>query len=275
MATIAQLLKLSAEIDSETPELDIQVLLRHVLQCSRAYLYTWPEREVPIDQEHRFYGLLERRKQGEPVAHLLEHQEFWSLSLRVSPATLIPRADTELLVEKVLELDLPDTARVLDLGTGTGAIALALASERPGWRVVAVDSAPGAIQLARENVRNLKLKNIEVLLSDWFGDLEGGFDLIVGNPPYIADGDPHLSLGDLRFEPRSALVAAAGGLADLEYIISNAKHHLNKGGWIALEHGYDQQGPVQALLAENAYVSVRTWQDLAGLPRVSIGKRPD
>ena len=275
MPSIEQVLKASADLNSDTPLLDAQILLAHVLQCSRTYLYTWPEKAVSQAHERHFRQLLARRRQGEPIAYLVKQQEFWSLSLAVSPATLIPRADTELLVEKALELPLPDDARVLDLGTGTGAIALALASERPRWQLTAVDRESSAVELCRENAGKHHLNNVDIFQSDWFSAVTGRFDLIVSNPPYIDGDDPHLSEGDVRFEPRTALVARNGGLADIDYIVANALAYLDSGSWLLVEHGCHQQAPVQALFQSRGFAGVETFQDLAGMPRATVGKKPD
>ncbi len=272
MSTIAQLLKCADEIDSDSPLLDAQVLLAHVLGQSRTYLYTWPEKVVAAAQCQRFLDLIERRKKGEPVAYLTASRDFWSLSLAVSPATLIPRADTELLVEKALELELPNNAQVLDLGTGTGAIALALASERRGWQVTAVDREAGAVELARQNVAQLGLGNVQVEQSDWFSNIRDRFDLIVSNPPYVADDDPHLFEGDVRFEPRTALVAADQGYADLHHIITQGRQFLASSGWLLVEHGADQGERVGGIFVAAGYQAVATFADLAGLPRVTAGQ---
>ena len=273
MTTISDLLKHAERIDSDTPLLDAQLLLAHVLGKSRTWLYTWPQREVADDQCRQYLALIERRVAGEPVAHLLGRQDFWTLSLEVSPATLIPRGDTELLVEQALALDLPDNARALDLGTGTGAIALALASERPGWQVVAVDSEPEAVALADRNRQANGLDNVDVQQSHWFNAVDGQFELIVSNPPYIAPDDGHLDQGDVRFEPRSALVAERGGMADLEHIVSSATEYLVPGGWLVVEHGFDQRGRVQALFLLCGYADVATCEDLGGNPRITLGRR--
>jgi len=272
MPSIAELLKLCADIDSDTPLLDAQVLLGYVLDCSRTHLYTWPEKMVAPVQEDAYLRLLERRKRGEPIAHLVERQDFWSLSLKVSAATLIPRADTELLVEKALELDLPASSQVLDLGTGTGAIALALAVERPEWQITAVDRESAAVELAMENLRHNKIGNVQVEHSDWFSAVEGRFNLVVSNPPYIDPEDPHLWAGDVRHEPRTALVAENGGLADLEIIITAAKDYLVDKGWLLVEHGYDQASRVQQLFRQAGFNSVCTFNDLGDQPRVTVGQ---
>lgn len=272
--TIAQLLAASRLPDSDTPTLDIELLLAHVLGKSRSYLLTWPERELTETQLVAFDALLQRRLRGEPVAYLLGNQGFWSLELRVSPDTLIPRPDTERLVEVALELGPPHAARVLDLGTGTGAIALALAAERSQWQVTGVDRMPGAVALAETNRSQLKLSNARFLASDWFSALAGQrFELIVSNPPYIAADDPHLQQGDVRFEPASALVSGADGLDDIRYIIDTVPGYLTPGGWLLLEHGWQQADAVRVLLTQAGFAAVQSWRDLGGQQRVSGGRR--
>jgi release factor glutamine methyltransferase len=258
---------------SESPELDAQVLLRHVLQCDRSYFFTWPEREVPAAEATQFQALLAQRLQGLPIAHLIGTREFWSLSLHVNNSTLIPRPDTEILVERALQLELPDNARVLELGTGTGAIALALASERPAWQITAVDCVAEAVALARTNQQQLNIPNVAILQSDWFSEVTAQpFDLVISNPPYIDPQDPHLQQGDVRFEPRSALVADNRGLADIEHIIAHAKPYLTANGWVLLEHGSEQAAAVQRIFATHRYNEIHTVQDYANLNRVTGAK---
>lgn len=269
MATIAELLKQSELKESDSATLDAQLLLGHVLGRNRTYLYTWPDRQVPDPECDRYFALLARRRKGEPVAYLLGRQEFWSLPLKVSAATLIPRGDTESLVEHVLRLPLPENARVLDLGTGTGAIALALAHERPHWQLMAVDKQSEAVELARENAEALGLTRVDIVQSSWFDKVSGTFDLIVSNPPYIESSDPHLNQGDVRFEPRSALVADHGGLADIEHIVRGSSHYLKPGGYLYLEHGLDQGEAVRGLLATAGFENCETIQDLAARDRVT------
>jgi release factor glutamine methyltransferase len=219
-----------------------------------------------------FRALLAARRRGEPVAYLTGRREFWSLDLSVSRATLIPRADTETLVAWALELSLPTTARVLDLGTGSAAIALALASERPDWTVTAVDVSAEALEVAASNVERIAPGRVELLRSDWFEALPGRrFDLIVANPPYIAPEDPHLTRGDLRCEPMGALVAAREGLAAIERILLAAGDHLTEEGVLLVEHGAEQGAQVRALLEEAGLATVKTRNDLAGRERVSGG----
>nr|WP_298114174.1 peptide chain release factor N(5)-glutamine methyltransferase [uncultured Pseudomonas sp.] len=273
MATIETLLNTADLPDSPTPRLDAELLLAQALGKSRSYLRTWAEREVDAALQARFAADLERRRAGEPVAYILGQQGFWSLELEVAPHTLIPRPDTELLVETSLAL-LPATpVTVLDLGTGTGAIALALASERPAWRVTGVDRVAEAVALAERNRARLKLSNAAFTESHWFGALVGQrYRLIVSNPPYIAAADHHLDRGDVRFEPSSALVAGEDGLDDIRLIVEQAPDHLEAGGWLLLEHGFDQAAAVRELLVARGFTAVESRRDLGGHERISLGR---
>lgn len=275
MATIEALLKSADLPDSPSAKVDAEWLLAEALGKSPGYLRTWPEREVPPEVAARFLDDLARRRAGEPVAYILGRQGFWSLELEVAPHTLIPRPDTELLVETALQLLPGELARVLDLGTGTGAIALALAAERPAWQVTGVDRIAEAVALALRNAQRLRLGNVRFCESHWFSALAGQrFQLIVSNPPYIPASDPHLVQGDLRFEPHSALVAGVDGLDDLRLIIDQAPAHLESAGWLLLEHGYDQAAAVRALLTAGGFEEVQSRRDLGGHERISLGRRP-
>lgn len=262
------------QIGGDSPRLDAELLLSHVTGLGRTSFRAWPEREVAPDQAKTFRELVTERVKGLPIAYLLGQQEFWSLPLKVSPSTLIPRPDTECLVETALELPLPENARVLDLGTGTGAIALALASEKPGWQIMASDRVEEAVELARENSRSLQLP-ITVVQSHWFGQIsESGFDLLISNPPYIPDSDRHLHEGDVRFEPPSALVAGDDGLDDIRLLVTEGFKRLNPGGWMLLEHGYDQGDAVRDLFAKAGWLNIETRKDYGGNDRMTLARKP-
>lgn len=260
---------------SESPRRDAEILLENVTGKARTFILAFGETQLTPGQEQQLATLLARRKTGEPVAHLTGEREFWSLPLYVSAATLIPRPDTECLVEQAL-VRLPSTAcRILDLGTGTGAIALALASERPDCQVIAVDVMPDAVRLAQRNLERLGLRNVDILQSSWFSALsEKRFEMIVSNPPYIDEQDPHLSQGDVRFEPLTALVAANEGLADIDHIITAGREHLVSGGWLLLEHGWMQGAAVRALFSAAGYENVETCRDYGDNDRLTLGKMP-
>lgn len=263
-----------AESGSDSPSLDAAVLLCHVLQKPRSYLLTWPEKVLTAEQQTEFDALLTRRLSGEPVAYIIGEREFWSLPLKVSPSTLIPRPDTERLVELALEKAEQIPGGILDLGTGTGAIALALASELPARHVFGVDLRHEAQQLAIENSQRLQITNVTFLQGSWFTPLVEGikFALIVSNPPYIEESDPHLEQGDVRFEPKSALVAEDNGLADIKYIAQTAREYLLAEGWLLFEHGYEQATAVQTILKELGYQAITTEQDYAGNDRVTLAR---
>ncbi|HTV50917.1 MAG TPA: peptide chain release factor N(5)-glutamine methyltransferase [Steroidobacteraceae bacterium] len=250
--------------------LDAEVLLAHVLGIGRARLRSHPETPCDASTEHTYAALLARRAAGEPLAYLIGHREFWSLRLIVSPAVLVPRPETELLVERALSLCPERQARVADLGTGSGAIALALARERPHWQIVATDLAADALAIARANARQLQLANLEFRLGSWLAPLAGErFALLLSNPPYVADTDPLLAAAPLRYEPSGALTPGTDGLAALRQIIHDAPLHLARGGWLALEHGATQAADVARALVVRGFGHVRSHRDLAGHERVT------
>lgn len=260
---------------STTPRLDAELLLGHALGRDRTWLYTWSDRSVEDAEMTRFEALLAARVAGEPIAYLIGEREFWGLRLQTHNASLIPRPDTECLVETALAKATAARGRALDLGTGSGAIALAFASERPGWQATGVDRVADALALAQGNGERLGIGNVEFLESDWFSALvDRRFELILANPPYLSEDDPHLEQGDVRFEPRSALVAAENGLADLRHLIITAGAHLEPQGWLLLEHGWTQGEAVGEALRDAGYREVTTLSDLAGQPRVSLGQWP-
>ena len=300
----------ASQLNTEEASLEAQLLLQHVLNVNRAWLIAHENDALQPNNHEVFEALLTRRLNGEPIAYILGYREFYGLKLKVTADTLIPRPDTETLVEAALakipqnanspsfrreqfaklrttesscdetDSDLRqndmvwnDEFTILDLGTGTGAIALAIAHNCPQAFVTAVDASEGALKIAQENAQNLNITNIKFLQSDWFGALQNEkFDMIVSNPPYIAQGDAHLSQGDLRFEPIAALASGADGLDDIKRIITNAPKHLNPHGWLMLEHGYNQAAHVAALLINAGFSEIETIKDLGGNNRVTLGR---
>ena len=252
---------------------EVNLLLQHLLKVNRAWLISHDRDALTDDQEHDFHDLLQRRLAGEPIAYILGSREFYGLPLKVTPATLIPRPDTETLVEAAFQKISVDVAwDILDLGTGTGAVALAIAKHRPTCHVIGVDASAEALAVAIENAQNLDLKNASLIKSNWFSDLAAEkFDVIVSNPPYSAEADCHLTQGDLRFEPRSALASGVDGLDDIRLIIQHAPNYLKPNGWLMLEHGYDQAHSVAALLKGHGFSQIDHAQDLAGILRVTFG----
>lgn len=261
---------------SESPKRDAEILLGFVTGRSRSWLIAFDDTVLGQEELDRLTSLLARRASGEPVAYLIGEREFWSLPLSVSPDTLIPRPDTELLVEQALAHLPAGSASVLDLGTGTGAIALAIASERPDCRVIGVDRIQGAVELAQRNAQRLNIANVSFRLSDWFSAIKDEkFAVIVSNPPYIDEADEHLSQGDVRFEPQSALVAAENGLADIKIIAAEAGEKLLPGGWLLLEHGWRQAQAVQAILNAAGFSGIATCQDYGGNDRITYAQKAE
>jgi len=261
----------AANIGEAQAEVDARYLLSFVLKRDFTWLKTWQDHDITESQKLKLEALVERRKSGEPIAYIIGEKSFWTLTLNSNSSTLIPRPETELLVEKALEfLSVKPKAKVLDLGTGTGAIALAIASERKNDQVIASDYVQEAVQLAKENAIRNEIKNVEIIHSDWFSHIDGtDFDLIVSNPPYVEENDLHLNQGDLRFEPNSALVSADGGLADIKIILDQSRSRLVNGGMLMIEHGYQQACAVGKIFHEFGYESINVDKDLSGLERIS------
>ena len=265
-----------ARLPQATPRLEAELLLAEATGWTRTRLVAWPDRVLDPEAAERFDALLARRLAGEPLAYIRGRQAFWTLELRVTPDTLIPRPETELLVEIALELPDPDRPRrVADLGTGSGAIAAAVASERPAWSLIATDRSAAALAVARGNFRDLGLAHVATVRADWLAPFgPGSLDLILSNPPYVAAGDPHLREGDLPFEPPAALASGPDGLDAIRRIAADACRCLRPGGLIVLEHGYDQGEPVRGLLQAAGLAGVETRHDLSGHERATLGWAP-
>jgi release factor glutamine methyltransferase len=258
---------------SDSPRLDAELLLTGILDCQRSHLHAYPDAVLTKSQAQQYRSWIERRAQGEPLAYILGVKEFWSLPLRVTPDALVPRPETEMLIELALErIPKCGTLKILDLGTGSGAIALAIAKERPNFLITATDISQAALNLAIDNANRLALKNIKFLTGDWLVPLDGHFHLIVSNPPYVDADDPHLQTFEMQHEPRVALVSAAGGLYDLQLIVRTAGRFLYPGGWLMLEHGCEQGPAVRALFEGCGFKNVETHKDLARHERATVGQ---
>jgi release factor glutamine methyltransferase len=270
---IAELLKTNSLPNASSAKIDIELLLAFTLNQPRSFLYSHPEYELTPEQEKKFRLLYRRRADGEPIAYILNKKEFWSLELKINEKVLIPRPETEILVEVALTKLGNESATVADLGTGSGAVALALALERPKWNIIATDISKDALELARYNAEQLQLKNVEFYCGDWCTALPNKkLDMIVSNPPYITQNDPHLQQGDVKFEPKIAL-EAGNGLSELQKIITQAKKFLKSGGFLILEHGYNQSNSIQTLLHQNAYHRITLHKDLSGIYRVIAAEK--
>ena len=259
---------------SDSPELDAEILLCLILEKNRSYLRSWPKKQLHAQHRLQFKTLLKHRQQGTPIAYITGQREFWSREFKVSPDVLIPRPDTELLVELALPLIPKDkSCKVIDLGTGSGAIAVTLATERPYAQIIATDFSETALKIAKQNGDHYHCRNLRLLQSFWFEQIaDTDFDLVISNPPYIAADDPHLQQGDLRFEPHAALVADENGLKDISVIAESACKHLKEGGFLLIEHGYTQRPQVQAIFESFDYANIQTHSDLGGNPRVTVGQ---
>jgi release factor glutamine methyltransferase len=260
---------------SDSARLDAELLIAHVLQLPRTRFISDPDLELNPQQLEQIHSIIQRRAQGEPVAYLLGCKHFWDLELKITPAVLIPRPETELLVETTLTLYPAEApVHVLDLGTGSGAIALAIAKARPRWHVCACDESHAALAVAMENAEHYQLHNLTLLQSHWFDDLVNDirYDLILSNPPYIPTTDPHLRQGDVRFEPRQALISGEDGLAAIRYLVAESRQHLLPHGWLMLEHGFDQGERVYQLFTDQGYQEIQQRKDLGGHIRVTLGR---
>lgn len=262
-------------LNSTSPKLDAEILLAHVLKKPRSFLYSHADEKIATNYVQQFNQLINRRKDGEPIAYIIGEQDFWNVKLKVDQNTLIPRPETETLVEKCLAYCAEkENLTVLDLGTGSGAIAIALAKEKPSWRIIAIDISSNALNIAKENARLNHVENVEFYLSDWCGVLPvHQADVIISNPPYVNDDDELICQGDVRFEPRIALQSGKDGLRDIRQIIHQAKSILVKGGFLLLEHGYTQQQQILDLLDQEGYQQRQGFTDLAGLDRIVFARK--
>jgi release factor glutamine methyltransferase len=261
---------------SDSAKFDAELLLTKVLNKDRSYLYTWPENVLSTEQQQTFEQLIQARIQGQAVAYLVGEQAFWTLNLKVTPDTLIPRPETELLIETALEHYATQASlSILDLGTGSGAIALALASEFPHSQVLAVDISPAALKVAQHNAQTHQLDNVEFLHSSWFSQIPAQqFDLIISNPPYIESEDPHLQQGDLRYEPQIALASGIDGYDAIQEIIQNSPTYLKPQAHLMLEHGYQQAATTRHYLSQANFEDIQSLKDLAQHERITIGRLP-
>lgn len=264
---------------SDSWRLDSEILLAHALHSNRETLFAWPAQELSRQQADAYENMMQRRERGEPIAYITGKQAFWDFELKVSPQVLIPRPETELLVETAIKFLEPNSSaalRLVDLGTGSGAIALALARHRKHWRITAVDISPQALALAAENAQLLQVENIEFCEASWCDGLDArAYDLVAANPPYVAVGDAHLQQGDLRFEPPIALIAKDSGLSHLQEIVKKCGKALKKEAWLLLEHGFDQKQAVANLLDDAGYSNISCAQDLAGVDRLTSAQWPN
>jgi release factor glutamine methyltransferase len=263
--------------DSSTPRIDSEVLLQAVTDQPLSWVIAYGETLATADHTRAFFDLVAKRQQGQPIAYLLNYKDFWTLRLKVNTHVLIPRSDTETLVEHALQkLPADGLSHVLDLGTGSGAIALSIAKERPNAQVLATDYQAKALEVAKNNAAYNEVGNVQFLHSDWFSSIavDKKFDLIASNPPYVAIGDPHLAQGDLRFEPDSALISGGDGLHDLEKVIQGSVNYLLPSAWLIVEHGYNQAGEVTQLFSSAGYTNIELYKDINDLPRCTIGQYP-
>lgn len=276
MLTISQAIKQACNqfSQSETAKLDAEIILQNVLSCNVATIHAWPDRELKPEHLKIFQEYCSRRASGEPVAYILGYRDFWDLRLDVNHNTLIPRPETEGIVEWILNQPNYPDMQVLDLGTGSGAIAIAIAKHRPEWQVIATDISESALSVAENNAKKYFLKNIKFLLSNWFSKIrDQQFDYIVANPPYIDNQSKYLKIGDVRFEPQQALVSEDYGLADIKTITQQALSYLKPNGVLIFEHGYDQAESVRKIFKLNSFIDIETINDLSGIERITLGKK--